>query len=54
MKKHGGLLVPNSAEGILSGMNMYVNGKIKPMNVDYAQYNKDALNNFTEICNSKW
>lgn len=53
MKKHGGLLVPNSQEGILSGMNMYVNGKIKPMNVDYAQYNKDALNNFTEICNSK-
>ncbi len=53
MKNHGGLLVPNSPDGILSGMNMYVNGKIRPMNVDYAQYNKDALNKFTEICNPK-
>ena len=32
MKEHGGLLVPDDIEGILSGMNMFVNGKIKPMN----------------------
>ena len=53
MKEHGGLLVPDDIEGILSGMNMFVNGKIKPMNVDYAQYNEDALNRFMEICNLK-
>lgn len=53
MKEHGGLLVPDDIEGILSGMNMFVNGKIKPMNVDYAQYNEDALNKFMEICNLK-
>ena len=53
MKEHGGLLVPDDIEGILSGINMFVNGKIKPMNVDYAQYNEDALNRFMEICNLK-
>lgn len=34
-------------------MNMFVNGKIKPMNVDYAQYNEDALNRFIGNMQSK-
>lgn len=50
MKEHGGLLVPDSQEGILSGMNMFVNGKIKPMKIDYKKYNENALFKFMEIC----
>ena len=49
MKKHGGVLVEDSEAGILKGMEMFHNGEIKLMNVDYAQYNREAVAEFESI-----
>lgn len=53
MREHGGLLVPDSREGIVYGMNKFVNDGIKPLNVDYETYNKKAYEKFLEICKQK-
>lgn len=49
MREHGGYLVEPTEEGILGGMNAFMEGKVKAMNVDYAQYNKDAIKQFEAI-----
>ena len=49
LKKYGGYLVEDSTEGILQGMYDYANGKIKPMNIDYAARNADIRNKLEEI-----
>lgn len=49
MKKHGGVLVEDSQDGILKGMEMLHNGQVKPMNVDYDQYNREAIQEFEDI-----
>ncbi len=49
LKEHGGYLVEDSTEGILQGMYDYANGKIKPMNIDYAKRNAQIKKQLEEI-----
>ena len=51
MKKYGGTLVEDSTEGLESGMRRMLAGEIKPMNVDYAQYNAQAVSVFEGMLN---
>ena len=51
LDKHGGYTVPCSAEGIYEGMEAFMRGEVKAMNVDYEQYNKDAVSQFEELLN---
>lgn len=49
MQKHGGTLVENSEDGILDGMRLLAEGKIKPMNVDYEKYNDEVRAQFDSL-----
>lgn len=49
MKKNGGMLVEDSEDGVLKGMQMLHDGQIGPMNVDYEQYNQEAIQEFENI-----
>ncbi len=49
MKKHGGTMVESSEDGILEGMRMLADGKVKPLNVDYAQYNREVVEEFESL-----
>ncbi len=49
LKEHGGILVENSREGILNGMEKYRNSEISAMNIDYEKYNRYAVNQFKKI-----
>lgn len=40
LKHYGGYLVEDSMEGILQGMYDFIDGKIKPMNIDYEKRNE--------------
>ena len=49
MKEHNGMLVENSEEGILKGMNDFIEGKIKPMNFDAEKYNQKVKEQYEKI-----
>jgi CDP-glycerol glycerophosphotransferase len=49
MQEHGGYLCENSEEGILQGMRDYMAGKIKPMGVDFKEYNDKINREFEEL-----
>lgn len=49
MLRHGGALVPNSADGIREGLNRLVRGEVQPLFVDYDEYNKDAIEAFEDL-----
>ena len=49
MTEHHGTLVPESAEGIYEGMKAFDQGKVKPMNVDYEAYNRQAVQEFENL-----
>lgn len=49
MKKYNGHLVPDSEEGILQGMNDFVDGKIKCMNFDAEKYNQMVKEEYEKI-----
>lgn len=50
MKKYGGLLVKNSEEGILSGLEACINGTVpEKLQVDYEEYNKAAVEQFASM-----
>jgi len=38
--------VADSEDGILEGMKLLLEGKVQPMNVDFEQYNKEAVEEF--------
>ena len=44
-----GHLVENSKEGLLQGMQDYMKGKVKPMQIDSDKYNENAKNEFYSI-----
>lgn len=46
LNKYGGTMVKNSAEGILSGIKMFEEGKVPAMNIDFDEYNKQAIAEF--------
>lgn len=49
MNENGGLLVPDTSEGVLDGMLLFAAGSISPMNIDYSVYNKKAADKFRGI-----
>lgn len=49
MKKNNGTLVENSQKGLEKGLEMLYNGDVKPMSVDYEQYNKEVIEEFEEL-----
>ena len=53
MKKHGGVLVPDSEDGIYQGLHMLHNGEVKPMNVDYDLYNQESVQEFEDLLTVK-
>ena len=49
MERYRGHRVENSAEGILQGMYDFVDGKVHTFDIDYAQYNRQALDSFKAL-----
>ena len=49
MKKYGGTLVENSEEGVYEGLKLLYENKVKPMNVDFEEYNKEAIKEFEDL-----
>lgn len=49
MKKYGGSLVENSQKGIENGFEMLYNNEVKRLNVDYDEYNREALEEFESV-----
>ncbi len=49
MERYGGYLVENSEEGLVSGMEAYLAGKVHPMAVDYEVYNAQAMAQFADL-----
>ena len=49
MKDYDGYIVENSQQGILNGLNDYMDGKVGLLNIDYINYNKKAVEEFYSI-----
>ena len=49
MNKHGGVLVDNSVEGVEEGLKLLYNKEVKTLDVDYEEYNKEALEKFYKL-----
>lgn len=49
MQKYDGTLVENSEDGIYQGLVDCVQNKISCMNVDYSEYNKEAVKQFEDL-----
>ena len=48
-KEYGGYTVENSNEGLLQGLYDFMEGKINPLNVDWEEYDKKAIEEFYSI-----
>ncbi|MBQ9072714.1 MAG: CDP-glycerol glycerophosphotransferase family protein [Bacilli bacterium] len=53
VQKNGGNIVEDSEEGIYTGMQMYLQGKLKKMKVNYEDYNKKAFEEFYSLIDNK-
>ncbi|MGL4670374.1 MAG: CDP-glycerol glycerophosphotransferase family protein [Methanobacteriaceae archaeon] len=51
METYNGKLVENSEKGILEGFQDFMDGKIKKLDINYEEYNKDALDSFEVLFN---
>ncbi len=49
MEKHGGTLVQNSEDGIYEGLKLLMEDRIRPMNVNYEDYNNNAIKQFEKL-----
>lgn len=49
MQKYNGYLVDNSEQGILQGMYDFMDGKVKTMNIDFEEYNKQCNKQFESL-----
>ncbi len=49
MKEHGGFLVENSDEGVYRALTVLAEHKVKPLNIDYAAYNKEAVSECEDL-----
>ena len=49
VKDYGGHLVDNSQEGILKGMYEFMDGNVSTMDMDYEEFNRNAVNEFYSI-----
>lgn len=53
MQKQGGVLVEDSEVGIEDGIRRLISGEIPKLTVDYAEYNRNAVNEFKELLEPK-
>ena len=51
MQQHGGTLVENSEEGVYKGLELLYENKVKPMNVNFEEYNEQAVEEFEKLLN---
>ena len=49
LKQHGGMMVENSKDGLLKGFEAFERGEVKPMNIDFKEYNKMAISQFENL-----
>lgn len=49
MKNNNGVLVENSAEGVEKGFRMLIDGQVPLLTANYAEYNKQAIEEFKKI-----
>ncbi len=49
LKAHGGTMVENSKDGLLKGFEALKRGEVKPMNIDFKEYNKTAISQFENL-----
>lgn len=49
VKEHGGTLVPPTVEGLQMGIEQFLDGKVKPMLVNYETYNQKAAEQFERL-----
>ncbi|MCR5154111.1 MAG: glycosyltransferase, partial [Lachnospiraceae bacterium] len=49
MKEHGGFLVESSDDGIYKALVTLAENKVKPLNIDYSAYNKEAVSEWEEL-----
>lgn len=49
VRDHGGYLVETSEKGLKNGMIAFMKGEVKAMNVDYDQYNREAVEHFDSL-----
>lgn len=49
VEEHGGYLVEPTVKGIKGGMDAFMRGEVKTMNVDFEEYNKNAVRQFEEL-----
>lgn len=49
MRLHGGILLPDSEDGILTGLNLLGEDKVVPLGIDYEKYNAEAIAEFEAL-----
>lgn len=49
LRKYQGYIIENSEEGILQGMHDYMDGKVHAMNIDFEEYNQEAIKEFYSL-----
>lgn len=49
IKEYNGYIVENSKKGILNGMYDFMEGKVKTLDIDYVEYNKNVIDEFYSI-----
>ena len=49
VRDYGGHLVDNSQEGLLKGMHEFMDGNVSTMDMDYKEFNRNAVNEFYSI-----
>ena len=51
MSANDGCMVENSIEGLVDGMQKLLSGEVEPLNINYEQYNRVALDEFDSLFN---
>lgn len=49
VEEHGGYLVEPTVKGLKDGMQAFMKGEVKTMNVDFEEYNKNAVKQFESL-----
>ena len=49
LKEHNGTMVANSVDGILKGFEAFDRGEVKPMNINFKEYNETAISQFENL-----
>lgn len=49
LRRYHGYLVENSVDGLYSGMEAYLRGEVKPLNISFADYNQGIVEQFEHL-----